>query len=343
MAWPASQPKGVCDWKVTGVMTTTMSSNRPLKKPPPPDLQRLGKPVPKGKGRAKAPMPEVDDQANQTWQGMTFSEDEAPAFEGKKKRKQWLAEEAEEEMSRETADNRTKKEVWATTRRADPSMEELNRFLSYRGDVNMDLNAEMNSQSVETSEASLPTLLWSASSEQFLHLPHDKGHSLGASSKVLKWHRSPSPFGCSCESRTSSCGRGNPFEARPPPGRYHQSSANEENQLLREEVQRLCDYGREDQMRIHFLKQQLGYAEGLVQAAQIQLHSPTMDHKYGWGCPLGCDYDDDHACDLHHVTEESRQTYRNESHGQSTSGAGPSWSGPSSSLSRHHPSRPPPL
>jgi hypothetical protein len=68
--------------------TTIMSSNRPLKKPPPPDPQRSGKPAPKGKGRAKAPMPEVDDQADQTWQGMTFSEDEAPAFEGKKKRKQ---------------------------------------------------------------------------------------------------------------------------------------------------------------------------------------------------------------------------------------------------------------
>jgi hypothetical protein len=61
------------------VMTTIMSSNRPPKKPPPPDLQRLGKPAPKGKGRAKAPMPEIDDQAKQAWQGMTFSADEAPA------------------------------------------------------------------------------------------------------------------------------------------------------------------------------------------------------------------------------------------------------------------------
>jgi hypothetical protein len=70
------------------VMTTIMSSNRPPKKPPPPNPQRSGKPVLKGKGRVKAPMPKVNDQANQTWQGMTFSEDEAPAFEGKKKRKQ---------------------------------------------------------------------------------------------------------------------------------------------------------------------------------------------------------------------------------------------------------------
>jgi hypothetical protein len=169
------------------MMTSIMSSNRPPKKPPPPDLQRLGKPAPKGKGRAKAPTPEVNNQANQTWQGMTFSEDEAPAFEGKKRQKQWLAE-AEEEMNRETADNCTKQEVWATARQADPSKEELNCFLSYHNNVNMDLDTEVNSQSVETSKASRPTSLWSASSEQFLRPPHNKGHSLGTSSKALKRH-----------------------------------------------------------------------------------------------------------------------------------------------------------
>jgi hypothetical protein len=319
------------------VTTTIMSSNRPPKKPPPPDPQRSGKPGPKGKGRAKAPTHEVDNQANQTWQGVTFSEDKAPAFEGKKKRKQRLAEEAEEEMSRETADDHTKQEVWATTFRADPSKEELNRFLSYRDDVNMDLNTEVNSQSVKMSEASWPTSLWSASSEQFLHLPHNKGHSSGASSKASKWRRSPSPFGHSCESRTSSHGCRNPFAAGPPPGRYCQSSTNEENQLLREEIQRLRDYRCKDQMRIHFLKRQMAtelrYTKGLAQAAQIQLHSPTTDHEYSWGRPLGHNYNDDHACDLHHTTEESRWTYCDESCGQSTSGAGPSQSGPSSLLS----------
>jgi hypothetical protein len=118
-------------------MTTIMSSNRPPKKPPPPDPQRSGKPVPKGKGRAKAPTPEIENQAEEVWQGVTFSEDEAPAYEGKKKRKQRLAEEAAEEYSRETADDHAKKEVWATASRADPSTEELNRFLSYRDDMNM--------------------------------------------------------------------------------------------------------------------------------------------------------------------------------------------------------------
>jgi hypothetical protein len=200
------------------MMTTIMLSNRLPKKPPPPDLQRSGKPALKGKGRAKAPTPEVDDHADQTWQGMTFSEDEVPAFEGKKKRKQWLAEEAEEEMSRETTDDCAKREVWATAHQADPGKEELNSFLLYCDDVNMDLDAEVSSQSIETSKASQPTSLWSASSEQFLHLPHDKGHSLGALSKVSKQCRSPSPFRCSRESCTSSCGCRNPFEAGPPPG-----------------------------------------------------------------------------------------------------------------------------
>jgi hypothetical protein len=326
------------------VTTTIMSSNRP----PPPDPQRSGKPALKGKGRAKAPTPEIKNQAEEVWQGVTFSEDEVPAYKGKKKRKQRLAKEAAEEYSRETADDRAKKEVWATARRADPSVEELNRFLSYRNNMNMDINAEANSQSVETSEASRPTSLWSASSEQFLRPPHDEGHSSGASSKASKRRQSPSPFGRSCESHTSSHGRGNPFEAGPPPSRYCQSSADEENPLLWEEVQRLRDYGREDQMRIHFLEwqmvteQQLGYAERLAQAAQLQLRGPTTDREYGQGCPPGRDYDNDHARNLRRATEESCRTYRDESHGHSASGAGPSRSSPSSSSSRHHPSGLPP-
>jgi hypothetical protein len=84
------------------VMTTTMASNRPPKKPPPPDPQRSGKPALKGKGRANAPTPEVDNQADQTWQGVTFSDDELPAYEGKKRQKQQLEAEAEEAMAWET-------------------------------------------------------------------------------------------------------------------------------------------------------------------------------------------------------------------------------------------------
>jgi hypothetical protein len=167
------------------VMTTIMASNRPPKKPPPPDLQRLGKPVPKGKGRVKAPMPEVDDQANQTWQGVTFSEDEVPAFEGKKKRKQRLENKAEEAMAWETP--AIHKDIWGTAQQAEPIQEEGNPFLSYCNNPRMDLNVKIAALSVETSKASQLTSLWSASSEQYLQPPREEGHSLSASSKVLKW------------------------------------------------------------------------------------------------------------------------------------------------------------
>jgi hypothetical protein len=134
-----------------------MASNRPPKKPPPPDPQRLGKPALKGKGRAKTLMPEVDDQADQTWQGVTFSEDKAPVFEGKKKQKQWLENEAEEAMAWETP--AVHKDIWGTTQQAEPIQEEVNRFLSYRNDPRMDLDIEIATLSIETSEASQPTSL----------------------------------------------------------------------------------------------------------------------------------------------------------------------------------------
>jgi hypothetical protein len=331
------------------VTTTTMASNRPPKKPPPPDPQRWGKPVPKGKGRAKAPTPEaapeVGNQADQTWQGVTFSDDELPAYEGKKKRKQRLEAEAEEAMAWVTP--HVRKDVWGTAQQAEPIEEEVNRFLSYRNDPRMDLDIEIASLSVETSEASRPTSLWSASSEQYLQPPREEGHSSSASSKVLKRRRSPSPFRRSQESRTSNRGRGDFLEARQPPGRCCRSPAQEENLLLREEVQRLRKYGCQDQMRINFLQRQLvaerqlGHAEGLAQAAQIQLHGPPTDREYSRGCPSGRDYDDDYACDLRRATEDSHQTFRDESRGPSSLGAGPSRSGPSSS-SRPHPAGPPP-
>jgi hypothetical protein len=106
--------------------------------------------------------PEVDDQADQTWQGVTFSDDEPPAYKGKKKRKQRLEAEAEEAMAWETPPIR--KDVWGTTQQAEPSQEEVNHFLLYRNDPRMDLD-------IETSKASRPTLLWSASSKQYLQPP----------------------------------------------------------------------------------------------------------------------------------------------------------------------------
>jgi hypothetical protein len=188
------------------VTTTTMASNRPPKKPPPPDPQRSGKPAPKGKGRAKAPtpevVPEVDDQTDQTWQGVTFSDDELPAYEGKKKRKQQLEAKAEEAMAWETPPVR--KDIWGTAQQAEPSQEEVNRFLSYRNNPRMDLDVEIASLSIETSEASRLTLLWSASSKQYLQPPREEGHSSNASSKASKRHRSPSLFRHSQESCTSN-------------------------------------------------------------------------------------------------------------------------------------------
>jgi hypothetical protein len=319
-----------------------MASNRPPKKPPPPDPQRSGKPVPKGKGRAKAPMPEavpeVDNQANQTWQGVTFSDDEPPAYEGKKKQKQQLEAEAEEAMAWETPP--VHKDIWGTAQQAEPSQEEVTCFLSYHNDPRMDLD-------VETSKASRLTSLWSASSEQYLQPPREEGHSSSASSKASKRHRSPSPFRRSQESRTSNRGHGDFLEARQPPGRHCRSPAQEENLLLREEVQHLCEYGCQDQMRINFLQRQLAaerqlrQAKGLAQATQIQLHGPPTDREYGRGHPSGHDYDDDYAHNLRCVTDDSHQTFHNESHGPSSLGAGPSRSSPSSS-SRPHPAGPPP-
>jgi hypothetical protein len=282
-----------------------MASNRPPKKPPPPDPQRSGKPAPKGKGRAKAPTPEaapeVDDQADQTWQGVTFSDDEPPMYEGKKKRKQQLKAEAEEAMAWETPP--VCKDVWGTAQQAEPIEEEVNRFLSYRNDPRMDLDIEIASLSVKTSEASQLMSLWSASSEQYLQPPREEGHSSSASSKASKRRRSPLLFRRSQESCTSNQGRGDFLEARQPPGQHCRSPAQEENLLLREEVQCLCKYRRQDQMRINFLQrqlaaeQQLGHAEGLAQAAQIQLHSPPTDCEYGRGRPSGRDYDNDYARD----------------------------------------------
>jgi hypothetical protein len=51
------------------------------------------------------------------------------------------------------------KDIWGTTQQAEPIQEEVNRFLLYRNDPRMDLNVEIATLSVETSEASRPTSL----------------------------------------------------------------------------------------------------------------------------------------------------------------------------------------
>jgi hypothetical protein len=88
-----------------------------------------------------------------------------------------------------------RKDVWGTAQQAEPIQEEVNRFLSYRNDPRMDLDIEIAALSVETSEASRPTSLWSASSEQYLQPPREKGPSSSALSKASKQRRSPLSLG----------------------------------------------------------------------------------------------------------------------------------------------------
>jgi hypothetical protein len=145
--------------------TTTMSSSQPPKKPPPPDPNRLGPPKPKGKGKAKVAMPEKEPQADQP-EGSgdydTLQDKGLPKHETKRARKCRLENKAEEAMVWATP--ATRKDVWGTAQQVEPIQEEVNCFLSYRDNLRMDLD-------VETSEASQPTLLWSASSEQYLQPP----------------------------------------------------------------------------------------------------------------------------------------------------------------------------
>jgi hypothetical protein len=80
------------------------------------------------------------------------------------------------------------KDIWGTTQQAEPIQEEVNRFLLYHNNPRMDLDIKIAALSVETSEASQPTSLWSASSEQYLQPPREEGHSSSASSKASKRH-----------------------------------------------------------------------------------------------------------------------------------------------------------
>jgi hypothetical protein len=189
MVWPTSQSKSISNWKVTSVTTTTMLSSQPPKKPLPPNPNRLGPPKLKGKGKAKAAMPEKEIQADQpeaSGNYNTLQDEGPPMHKSKKAWKRWLANEAEEVMAWVTPADR--KEVWGTAQQVEPSQEEVhvNCFLSYRNDTRMDLDAEVATLSVEMSKASRPTSLWSASSEQYLQPSQEEGHSSSASSKASK-------------------------------------------------------------------------------------------------------------------------------------------------------------
>ena len=75
----------------------------------------------------------------------------------------------------------------------EPTLVELKCFINDTEEIK-DFNTEAATISVETSEASRPTLIWSASSDQYLQPPRQGGDSSSASSRALKRPQSPSPY-----------------------------------------------------------------------------------------------------------------------------------------------------
>ena len=139
--------------------TTTMSSKRPLKKPPPPDPNRSGLPEPKGKGKAKAVMPEEEEPTDQSAIELS-QEEEIPINESKVAQKRRLQDEAEYKFAWEGHDEQED----------EPTPAELKCFRKYAEEIK-DLDTEAATISVEISEASRPTSIWSASSDQYLQPP----------------------------------------------------------------------------------------------------------------------------------------------------------------------------
>ena len=155
-------------------MTTTMSSKRPPKKPQPPDPNRLGLPELKGKGKAKAVMPEEEELTNQSAIELSL-EEEIPANKSKAVRKCWLQDEAEYKFTWEGHNEQED----------EPTPVELKCFIKYAEEIK-DFNAEAATISVKTSQVSRPTSIWSASSDQHLQPPRWGGHSSSTLSRALK-------------------------------------------------------------------------------------------------------------------------------------------------------------
>ena len=126
-----------------------MSSKRPLKKPPPPDPNRSGLPEPKGKGKAKAVTPEEEEPTNLS-ATESSQEEEIPINESKVVRKCQLQDEAEYEFAWEGHNEQDD----------EPTPAELKRFIKYAEDIK-DFDTEAATISIETSEASRPTSIWS--------------------------------------------------------------------------------------------------------------------------------------------------------------------------------------
>ena len=94
----------------------------------------------------------------------------------------------------------------------------------------------------------------------------------------------------------------------PPSGQLRRPSFEIEEEIrnLRMELERHRDYGRQDQETIQLLEhrlaveRQLGYAEGLAQAAQEQLRTTSRGHSPPWYY-----HNDDYVCDLQRAAEDS--------------------------------------
>ena len=102
------------------------------------------------------------------------------------------------------------------------------------------------------------------------------------------------------------------------------------------ELQQFHDYGHQDQETIQYLEKhlaverQLGYAEGMAQAARDQFCTTS------WGCsPVQYHSNNEYARELQRAADKSQRSYwEEECHSDQTSGAGPSYSRPPS-LSHH--------
>jgi hypothetical protein len=282
----------------------------PKKKKNPPDPSRSGASTSRGKERAPTPSPPPDDQADQPEpeygcpDDIFDSDDGAPAvlsempkYEGKRARKARKEEEAEIAYAAFEA-KRARQNVG-------PSDEEVQRFLAMNTPL-ADSGPEPQLRTAETSSASRPTSLWSESSEQYLRVPQQGGTSSSASSRASKRNRSPSPHGSWDNTRTTHRGRGGRLDSRPPPGQMRRRSYDMEEEIhnLQAELQRLREYGREDREQIRTLERrlaaerQLGIAEGLAQAARMQMaqqrsRGPSPTRRYD---------DDDYARDLRRAT-----------------------------------------
>ena len=136
-----------------------MSSKRPPKKPPPPDPNRSGPPKPKGKGKAEAATPEEEELTDQSAIESSL-EEEIPINKSKAVQKCQLQDEAEYGFVWEGHDKQED----------EPTPAELKCFIKYAKEIK-DLDAEAATISIKTSEASRPTLIWSASSDQYLQPP----------------------------------------------------------------------------------------------------------------------------------------------------------------------------